>query len=221
MTQRRNIYGIPDGLWREAKSAAARKGVTVSAWLRDAIHEKLEGDGEVLRPYILIRRDGTVEDRLPFDADPLDAAGACDIARRNGYACVESRVEIFPGESEAQGPAAPVRAVIDVDKHEKIHGLMYVLEGSNFTADAVGIEDPADVAEEWLQFGFTPPKVAKWLQARCFTASAVDSLEKTGITPEEAKIQTTNNGVRDTIGYLVANADLSDEEALEIVQANR
>jgi len=40
--RRRNIYGPSDELWREAKSAAAADGKTLSDWIAEAIEEKIE-----------------------------------------------------------------------------------------------------------------------------------------------------------------------------------
>lgn len=39
---RRSLHGIPDDLWRRAKSQAAAKGISLSEWIKEAMEEKLE-----------------------------------------------------------------------------------------------------------------------------------------------------------------------------------
>lgn len=43
-----NIKGFPDDLHREAKAAAAKAGVTLQAWIIEAIKEKLEKKQEIV-----------------------------------------------------------------------------------------------------------------------------------------------------------------------------
>jgi hypothetical protein len=121
--RRRNIYGPSDELWREAKSAAAADGKTLSDWIEEAIMEKLlneRGPGSAGIPYIIVRRNGEVLERIPFKCDNL-AAAASEISekvRKRGYPCMISEIEVLPSERKAQGPDTPERAIIDLEEME-------------------------------------------------------------------------------------------------------
>jgi hypothetical protein len=121
--RRRNIYGPSDELWREAKSAAAADGKTLSHWIEEAIMEKLlqeRGPGSTGTPYIIVRRNGEVMERIPFDCDNLAVAAPeiCEKVRKRGYPCIASEIEVLPPEREAQGPDTPERAIIELEEME-------------------------------------------------------------------------------------------------------
>ncbi len=77
--------------------------------------------------------------------------------------------------------------------------------------------DVEDTAIDWHEYGFTAIQADEWLNARCFTATAAASLQVQGFTPDEVKTETDENvgmgQYADTIGYKVANGDLSVEAA--------
>lgn len=76
---------------------------------------------------------------------------------------------------------------------------------------AIGSRSPQAVAQEWAEAGFDALEVADWLDvARCFDPTAASMLRDAGISPWEAAQQNRY----DTIGYEVANGDLSIERVL-------
>jgi hypothetical protein len=100
----------------------------------------------------------------------------------------------------------------------RIEDIMEVLGHDDFS---VGSEDPRDVAEEWADEGFTAKEVWQWIHvARCWSASAAGRLRDAGVTPNEAAVLTSEGtgGYVETVGYKVANCDLSSEDAVRIVR---
>lgn len=79
-------------------------------------------------------------------------------------------------------------------------------------ADRGGAADRA--ARAWTQSGFDDPTTAKWLEARCFEPEAARSLAALGVTPEQATRRTRDGSgdYIDTIGYKVANGDLTSRQ---------
>jgi hypothetical protein len=74
-----------------------------------------------------------------------------------------------------------------------------------------GEESPQDIAHEWAQQGFTPASMQEWaFRARCFRPEAARALTILGLNPEDCAIGTTTG---DTVGYRVANGDMSPMEA--------
>ncbi len=69
-------------------------------------------------------------------------------------------------------------------------------------------------ARRWTQAGFDDPMTARWLQARCFDPQAARTLAELGVTPEQSAVRTRDggDGYIDTIGYKVANQDLSPRQ---------
>lgn len=67
----------------------------------------------------------------------------------------------------------------------------------------------------WERAGFTPEQVGAWLEARCFEAVDAKRLMDAGIDPVQASKMSDDEigGYADTIGYKVANGDLSVEKA--------
>jgi len=61
--------------------------------------------------------------------------------------------------------------------------------------------------------GVFPGKTRQWLEARCFDAAAAKGMSDIGITPQEA----ARTYGRDTIGYAVANMDLTITQAREFL----
>ncbi|MCA1636619.1 MAG: hypothetical protein LC802_23750 [Acidobacteria bacterium] len=82
-------------------------------------------------------------------------------------------------------------------------------------------ERPAEnVAREWFDAGFVDPEeVEDWLRARCYTAEGALSLERAGITPQQAAIRTTagTDSSEDTLGSKLARGELSFDEARRII----
>lgn len=78
-----------------------------------------------------------------------------------------------------------------------------------------GVQDFQKLAQDWYACGFTPTLVKKWLAARCYAPVAAKLFTQAGITPELAS-ETTDKGLggyADTIGYKVANRDMTIAEA--------
>jgi hypothetical protein len=101
----------------------------------------------------------------------------------------------------------------------RIEDILEVLGCDDFS---VGTEDPRDVAAAWLDEGFTAREVGAWIHvARCWCASAAGRLRDAGLTPDEAATLTSEGtgGYVETIGYKVANCDLSAEDAVRIARA--
>ena len=72
---------------------------------------------------------------------------------------------------------------------------------------------PDVVATEWMIQGFSPMETREWLEARCFDAVAAKRLSESGITSLEAAQPYGS----DTIGYAVANMDLTIAQAQELL----
>lgn len=79
-------------------------------------------------------------------------------------------------------------------------------------ADRGGAAEAA--ARAWTESGFDDATTAKWLEARCFEPDAARSLAGLGVTPEQARLRTRDGsgGYVDTIGYKVANGDLTPRQ---------
>jgi hypothetical protein len=93
-----------------------------------------------------------------------------------------------------------------------------VLRG--FGPEATGVRAAESVAREWFDAGFEDPEeVEDWLRARCMDASGAQSLERAGITPEQAATLTTagTSGIEDTIGAKLVRGELSFDEARRII----
>ena len=81
--------------------------------------------------------------------------------------------------------------------------------------------DPQSTAEAWEEAGFDAAEVQEWLLARCFTPAAARDLADAGVTAEMARMRTSAGAgdYTDTIGFKVADGDLSAEEARDILGA--
>lgn len=79
------------------------------------------------------------------------------------------------------------------------------------------VEGPGPTAERWLTF-FTPADAAGYLQARCFDPERANALAVAGVGHEASGKWTPAligaGNYEDTVGYKVANGDLSVEEAV-------
>ena len=65
-------------------------------------------------------------------------------------------------------------------------------------------------AEQWTQAGFDDATTERWLTARCFDPDAARGLSELDVTPEQCAKRTRDGGdYVDTIGYKVANGDLT------------
>lgn len=76
------------------------------------------------------------------------------------------------------------------------------------------------VAREWIDAGFEDPEeVEDWLRARCYNAGGAASLERAGITPQQAALRTTagTDGSEDTLGSKLTHGTLSFDEARRII----
>jgi hypothetical protein len=71
-----------------------------------------------------------------------------------------------------------------------------------------------EAARAWTDSGFDDATTAKWLEARCFEPDAARSLAGLGVTPEQASSRTRDGSGNyvDTIGYKVANGDLTPRQ---------
>jgi hypothetical protein len=75
-------------------------------------------------------------------------------------------------------------------------------------------------ARAWIDAGFEDTEdIDEWLSARCFSAVGAQSLERAGITPEQAAMLTSagRSPYEETIGYKVTAGDLSLDEARRII----
>lgn len=81
--------------------------------------------------------------------------------------------------------------------------------------------DPQSTAEAWEEAGFDAAEVQEWLLARCFTPAAARDLADAGVTAEMARMRTSAGAgdYTDTVGFKVADGDLSAEEARDILGA--
>jgi hypothetical protein len=76
-----------------------------------------------------------------------------------------------------------------------------------------GEESPQDIAREWHSQGFTPASMREWaFRARCFRAEAARALTVSGLNPEDCRAR---GPYGETIGYRVANGDMSLQDALQ------
>lgn len=92
---------------------------------------------------------------------------------------------------------------------------------------AYGNEALGAVAQEWIDAGFDEVDAAQWLGAGCFDANTAAELRKAGVTPEQAAVHPSGDDLRrvgarvegygESIGYMVANGDLSTACALRLV----
>jgi hypothetical protein len=71
--------------------------------------------------------------------------------------------------------------------------------------------EPADAARAWTAAGFDDEGTSAWLDARCFDPSAARELAALDILPGQAAKRTRDGrgDYVDTIGYKVANGDLT------------
>ena len=79
----------------------------------------------------------------------------------------------------------------------------------------VGGEDLAAVAAEWDATLLPVDQISDFIDAGCWTADSAAALADVGVTPNEAGQQ--YEGYPGTIGYAVANGDLTADEALPMV----
>lgn len=93
---------------------------------------------------------------------------------------------------------------------------------------AAGSEDEAMVrvaAQEWADAGFTVDEVTAWLEARCFVADAATALKEAGLSPAECRAEANadlgSGHYVDTVGFKVANGDLSVDYAARWIKAAR
>jgi predicted HicB family RNase H-like nuclease len=106
-------------LRKAVRVAAAGEDKSMNQWIVDTLSEAVDKQNKkeyAMSPYIIIRKDNEVLERIPFNADNLSVAVSevCEEVRKRGYECEEGDVEFLPAEREAQGPDTPERAIINV-----------------------------------------------------------------------------------------------------------
>lgn len=79
-------------------------------------------------------------------------------------------------------------------------------------SQAVGNAPYGEVAQEWIDAGFSAEGADRWISAGCFEARSAAALRDAGVKAEQAAAQ-YESGM--TIGYAVANGDISVGEAVE------
>lgn len=80
-------------------------------------------------------------------------------------------------------------------------------------------QDIESIADDWEDYDFSPEQADAWISAGCFVAYAARRMTDAGISPEDASQNCDQDrypGI--SIGYAVANADLSVEEAKKIIE---
>jgi hypothetical protein len=106
----------------------------------------------------------------------------------------------------------------ELARSELLQGISEVI--ARHGAEAHGVRSVEEAALIWIEAGFEDvEEVDEWLEARCFSATGAQRLERAGITPQQAAMR-TRAGTRDdeeTIGYKIVNDDLSLEEARRII----
>jgi hypothetical protein len=81
--------------------------------------------------------------------------------------------------------------------------------------------DPDGAGEAWEEAGFQAAEVHEWLDARCFSPAAARDLADVGVTPEMARMKTSQGAgdYVDTVAFKVSDGDLAPEEARDLVGA--
>ncbi|MGI8802002.1 MAG: hypothetical protein ACR2KV_07490 [Solirubrobacteraceae bacterium] len=99
-------------------------------------------------------------------------------------------------------------------------GVSTILRYGDF-ADRGG--DPAAAALAWTNSGFDDEATIKWLDARCFDPGAARDLADLDILPGQAAKRTRDGGgdYIDTIGYKVANGDLTARQGAARAMSSR
>ena len=77
--------------------------------------------------------------------------------------------------------------------------------------------DVLGTARAWLESS-EAHRVSQWLDAGVFDAYAAARLAAVGLQPHEVAVRVERSGQRNTLGYWVANGDISAERAAEIVR---
>lgn len=76
----------------------------------------------------------------------------------------------------------------------------------------VGMEDTADVAQSWLDAGFTIEDVSDWWDAGCWDADRTALLRDAGLTPEQVATTAPASVLEGrSWGYAHSNGDVSTE----------
>jgi len=129
---------------------------------------------------------------------------------------VEARIPDFYGhpQDEWVALAEKIRAAL-AETEPDTQDLVALL--SHYGAWATG-GDPVGAAAEWAAAGFAAQTAEPWLEAECFRPRAARRLATLGVTPDEAATPIEVGGVACTLGYAVANGDLSAERALAMMR---
>lgn len=155
-----------------------------------------------------------VDDDEDWQPTPYQTANACHDARR----AAELLAAHFATADDADDDEVESVEALD-EIPEDVAEIAELIHGTN--GDPGDKDDRIRVAEDWIDCGFDRDDVNAWLAAGCFDADAAKSLSDTGVTPEQAATQTDETvGVghyAGTIGYKVANGDLTTADALELL----
>ena len=77
--------------------------------------------------------------------------------------------------------------------------------------------DVIGTARSWLESG-EAERMQEWLDAGVFDADAAARLAAVGLRPHEVAVRIECSGQRNTLGYWVANGDISAERAAQLVR---
>ena len=95
-----------------------------------------------------------------------------------------------------------------------LHNLAATLDRYGWWAHG---DDVMGTARSWLESG-EAERMQEWLDAGVFDADAAARLAAVGLRPHEVAVRVERSGQRNTLGYWVANRDISAEQAAEIVR---
>jgi|GEM_PF-6352429 len=156
----------------------------------------------------------TIEDG-PGDADvyPVDTLEEIEAAQAALRDAGLDAAPVYAGDPDCPDSYANGRVLFANDNTDETGAMAEMLaDRRDF---ACGNEAPEDVAEEW---SWTSPEVAeKWLDARCFDGASARLLDAEGVTPEQAATSGDVCGYTDSVGYAVANGDMSIDDAREAI----
>lgn len=81
-----------------------------------------------------------------------------------------------------------------------------------------GLGEELEIAQEWVDSGFTADEVKQWAESRTWEPWAAAQLRDRGVTPEQAAT-VIDGGYSDTLGYKVSNKDIDTDEAKAILNS--
>lgn len=99
--------------------------------------------------------------------------------------------------------------------NERLAAMMFAVESNDAGGWLTGGENSADVAQEWLDWGFEAETVEDWWDAGCFDPQRASELQDNGLTPEAISTQREEDGK--SWGYAYCNGDVSMQAVLDAV----